>query len=103
MLGEGADERAFRNGVKVLGCLALILGMFVVFQTLSQSLVERLRQISEGIDPDEAGKTSRYKEGHARPRPKKNKPLSRKKNAQRSARAKAQGEKNSTTSKRGRK
>ncbi|MDP6928078.1 MAG: FtsX-like permease family protein, partial [Planctomycetota bacterium] len=35
----------FRNGVKVLGCLALILGMFVVFQTLSQSLVERLRQI----------------------------------------------------------
>ncbi len=45
MLGESADERAFRNGVKVLGCLALVLGMFVVFQTLSQSLVERLRQI----------------------------------------------------------
>ena len=45
MLGEGADERAFRNGVKILGCLALVLGMFVVFQTLSQSLVERLRQI----------------------------------------------------------
>ncbi|MCC6671434.1 MAG: FtsX-like permease family protein [Planctomycetes bacterium] len=44
-LGEAADERAFRNGVKVLGCLALVLGMFVVFQTLSHSLVERLRQI----------------------------------------------------------
>lgn len=45
LLGEAADERAFRNGVKILGCLALILGMFVVFQTLSQSLVERLKQI----------------------------------------------------------
>lgn len=45
MLGEAADERAFRNGVKVLGCLALVLGMFVVFQTLSQSLLERLRAI----------------------------------------------------------
>jgi putative ABC transport system permease protein len=45
LLGEAADERAFRNGVKILGCLALVLGMFVVFQTLSQSLVERLRQL----------------------------------------------------------
>lgn len=45
LLGESSDERAFRNGVKLLGGLALILGMFVVFQTLSQSLVERLRQI----------------------------------------------------------
>lgn len=45
LLGERADERAFRNGVKVLGCLALVLGMFVVFQTLSFSLVERLQQI----------------------------------------------------------
>ena len=42
-LGEGADERAFRNGLKVLGCLALLLGMFVVFQTLSHSLMSRLR------------------------------------------------------------
>lgn len=45
LLGEKSDERAFRNGVKVLGCLALVLGMFVIFQTLSQSLVERLKQI----------------------------------------------------------
>ncbi len=45
MLGEGADERAFRNGLKVLGCLALVLGMFVVFQTLSHSLVSRVRQL----------------------------------------------------------
>lgn len=43
MLGEAADERAFRNGIKILGCLALLLGMFVVFQTLSHSLVARVR------------------------------------------------------------
>jgi hypothetical protein len=36
LLGEAADERAFRNGVKVLGLLALVLGMFVIFNTLSQ-------------------------------------------------------------------
>ncbi len=45
MIGEGADERAFRNGLKVLGGLALLLGMFVVFQTLSHSLVARIRQL----------------------------------------------------------
>jgi len=45
LLGERADERAFRNGIKVLGGLALVLGMMVVFQTLSQSLLERLKQI----------------------------------------------------------
>src|SRR5262245_58589052 len=43
LIGEGADERAFRNGLKVLGGLALLLGMFVVFQTLSHSLVARVR------------------------------------------------------------
>ncbi len=45
MIGEGADERAFRNGLKVLGGLGLLLGMFVVFQTLSHSLVARVRQL----------------------------------------------------------
>ena len=45
LLGEASDERAFRNGVKVIGCLALVMGMFVIFQTLSQSLVGRLKQI----------------------------------------------------------
>ncbi len=44
-IGEGADERAFRNGLKVLGGLALLLGMFVVFQTLSHALVARIRQL----------------------------------------------------------
>jgi putative ABC transport system permease protein len=38
-------ERAFRNGLKVLGGLALLLGMYVVFQTLSYSLVARIRQL----------------------------------------------------------
>ncbi len=45
MVGEGSDERAFRNGIKILGLLALVMGMLVVFQTLSQTLMERLRQI----------------------------------------------------------
>jgi putative ABC transport system permease protein len=45
LIGEGADERAFRNGLKILGGLALLLGMFVVFQTLSHSLVARVRQL----------------------------------------------------------
>lgn len=45
LIGEGADERAFRNGLKVLGGLALLLGMYVVFQTLSHSLVSRVRQL----------------------------------------------------------
>src|SRR5262245_19117745 len=45
LIGEGADERAFRNGLKVLGGLGLLLGMFVVFQTLSHSLVARVRQL----------------------------------------------------------
>lgn len=45
MIGEGADERAFRNGLKILGGLALLLGMYVVFQTLSHSLVSRIRQL----------------------------------------------------------
>ncbi len=45
LIGERADERAFRNGIKVLGGLALVMGMLVVFQTLSQSLMERLKQI----------------------------------------------------------
>ncbi|MCR9246949.1 MAG: ABC transporter permease [bacterium] len=45
LIGEGADERAFRNGLKILGGLALLLGMYVVFQTLSHSLVARIKQL----------------------------------------------------------
>lgn len=46
LVGEAADERAFRNGVRVSGVLALLLGLFVVFHTLSMSLVERVREIA---------------------------------------------------------
>lgn len=45
MVGENMDERAFRNGIKIIGLLALVMGMLVVFQTLSQTLLERLKQI----------------------------------------------------------
>ncbi len=45
LIGEGADERAFRNGLKILGGLALLLGMYVVFQTLSHALVARIKQL----------------------------------------------------------
>ncbi len=45
MIGEDADERAFRNGVKVLGSLALALGMFVIFHTLSHALAERMQRV----------------------------------------------------------
>lgn len=45
LIGEAADERAFRNGVKVLGCLALVLGMFVIFHTLSHALAEKIRTV----------------------------------------------------------
>lgn len=45
MFGENADEAAFRNGVKILGCLALVLGMFVIFHTLAHSLAEKVRSV----------------------------------------------------------
>ena len=45
MIGENADEAAFRNGVKILGCLALVLGMFVIFHTLAHALAEKIRQV----------------------------------------------------------
>jgi putative ABC transport system permease protein len=44
-VGQMADERAFRNGVRVAGLLALLLGLFVIFHTLSMSLVERVREV----------------------------------------------------------
>lgn len=46
LIGEAADERAFRNGVRVSGVLALLLGLFVIFHTLSMSLIERVREIA---------------------------------------------------------
>jgi putative ABC transport system permease protein len=44
-IGQQADERAFRNGVRLAGMMALALGLFVIFHTLSMSLLERVREI----------------------------------------------------------
>ena len=45
VIGQQADERAFRNGVRLAGMMALALGLFVIFHTLSMSLLERVREI----------------------------------------------------------
>ncbi len=45
IIGQAADERAFRNGVRFGGLLALVLGLYVIFHTLSMSLVERVREV----------------------------------------------------------
>ena len=45
LAGQKADERAFRNGVRMAGLFALLLGLFVIFHTLSMSLVERVREV----------------------------------------------------------
>ena len=46
VVGQKADERAFRNGVRLAGMLALALGLFVIFHTLSMSLIERVREVA---------------------------------------------------------
>ncbi|MEO0653039.1 MAG: FtsX-like permease family protein, partial [Planctomycetota bacterium] len=46
VIGQAADERAFRNGVRFSGLMALALGLFVIFHTLSMSLVERIREVA---------------------------------------------------------
>jgi putative ABC transport system permease protein len=46
LVGAAADERAFRNGVRMAGLLALVLGLYVIFHTLSMSLVERVREVA---------------------------------------------------------
>lgn len=45
LIGQAADERAFRNGVRFAGLLALVLGLYVIFHTLSMSLIERMREV----------------------------------------------------------
>jgi putative ABC transport system permease protein len=45
ILGQAADERAFRTGVRMAGLLALVLGMYVIFHTLSMSLTERMKEV----------------------------------------------------------
>ncbi len=45
VLGQAADERAFRTGVNMAGLLALLLGLYVIFHTLSMSLTERMKEV----------------------------------------------------------
>jgi putative ABC transport system permease protein len=45
IIGETVEERAFRNGVMLAGLLAMALGLYVIFHTLSVSLVERIREV----------------------------------------------------------
>ncbi|MEL6904892.1 MAG: FtsX-like permease family protein, partial [Planctomycetota bacterium] len=45
VIGQAADERAFRTGVRMLGLLALVLGLYVIFHTLSMSLTERVLEV----------------------------------------------------------
>ena len=45
ILGQAADERAFRTGVRMAGLLALVLGLYVIFHTLSMSLTERVGEV----------------------------------------------------------
>lgn len=45
VVGQAADERAFRTGVRMLGLLALVLGLYVIFHTLSMSLTERVLEV----------------------------------------------------------
>lgn len=45
VVGQAADERAFRNGVRMAGLLALVLGLYVIFHTLSMSLLERVKEV----------------------------------------------------------
>ncbi len=46
VIGQAADERAFRNGVRFAGLMALGLGLYVIFHVLSIALVERSREIA---------------------------------------------------------
>jgi len=45
VIGQAADERAFRTGVRMAGLLALVLGLYVIFHTLSMSLAERMHEV----------------------------------------------------------
>ena len=46
LVGQAADERAFRNGVRFAGLVALVLGLFIIFHTLSVALIERMKEIA---------------------------------------------------------
>ncbi|MEQ8762448.1 MAG: FtsX-like permease family protein [Planctomycetota bacterium] len=45
LAGEAIEEKAFRNGVLASALMALLLGLFIIFNSMSMSLAERIRQI----------------------------------------------------------
>ncbi len=45
LAGLAPEEKAFRSGVRFCGFLALFLGLYIIFNTMSMSLVERVRSI----------------------------------------------------------
>jgi putative ABC transport system permease protein len=45
LIGERIDQRAFRKSLRVTSCLALLLGLFVIYNAFSLALVERVREI----------------------------------------------------------
>jgi len=45
MIGERIDQKAFRKSLGVTSCLALLLGLFVIYNAFSMALVERVREI----------------------------------------------------------
>ncbi len=45
LVGERIDQKAFRKSLKITSCLALLLGLFVIYNAFSMALVERVREI----------------------------------------------------------
>jgi putative ABC transport system permease protein len=45
LIGERIDQLAFRKSLRVTSCLALLLGLFVIYNAFSLALVERVREI----------------------------------------------------------
>ncbi len=45
LVGERIDQRAFRKSIRVTSTLALLLGLFVIYNAFSMVLVERVREI----------------------------------------------------------
>ncbi|MEC8381486.1 MAG: pseudouridine synthase [Myxococcota bacterium] len=57
------------------------------WRPLSGDEIQRLKEIADGVEPNKAGQKTRYKKGFARPKPKPNKPLSRKKKQKKGSRS----------------
>ena len=45
LAGETGDEKVMRDGVRISGILTLIIGLYLVFSSLSMAVAERIREI----------------------------------------------------------